>query len=140
MTPQIKANVLTRKMSAAKCSPRSAHGRECQGALLEAADLSVSGRIAPTETVKRLSAIVNFGGECGQPKLNQLRSAISIQSSESESRTRTKGPMLRRVTLLLDKGPMLRRAALLLDKGPMLRRAALLLALALSVAPVAHGC
>jgi hypothetical protein len=40
----------------------------------------------------------------------------------------------------LDKGPMLRRAALLLDKGPMLRRAALLLALALSVAPVAHGC
>jgi hypothetical protein len=48
--------------------------------------------------------------------------------------------MLRRVTLLLDKGPMLRRAALLLDKGPMLRRAALLLALALSVAPVAHGC
>jgi hypothetical protein len=48
--------------------------------------------------------------------------------------------MLRRVTLLLDKGPMLRRASLLLDKGPMLRRAALLLALALSVAPVAHGC
>ena len=40
----------------------------------------------------------------------------------------------------MDKGPMLRRAALLLDKGPMLRRAALLLALALSVAPVAHGC
>jgi hypothetical protein len=48
--------------------------------------------------------------------------------------------MLRRAALLLDKGPMLRRAALLLDKGPMLRRAALLLALALSVAPVAHGC
>jgi hypothetical protein len=77
-----------------------------------------------------------MGTSTGAP----LAGAESRTKANLLQRTCCKGPMLRRAALLLDKGPMLRRAALLLDKGPMLRRAALLLALALSVAPVAHGC